>query len=789
MVGPLGGPFNPASRSFTLSNITSSGQSLSYSISGIPSWLQLGSASTGSISAGGSVTITVSVKTSVANGLPLGTQSGNITFTNTTNSAGNLTVPTSLIVSGNNDFFVNAIAIAQSGNHTCDPDVDPFPCVTAQTQGDNLSASIEPSEPNHAKVSGQKSVWWKWSAPTNGDMTIETCGSNFDTVLGIYTGTLVNALSEVISNDDDLITQENPDGCIPQSSISFTARTGITYYIAVDGFNGATGNITLSWNFTSDSTPTPNISVLPTSDITFTGASTGPFSPSSTSYSITNVGSGNQPITITTPPWLTASTTGFTLAPGNTVSVSFSVNSQAGVMPPGVYSGIIDFGLTARAAVLNLTSGVLTNDNYQNALRVANGSQTIAWNNNLASKQTGEPSHAGNVGGKSVWWKLSAIGNGNLAINTEGSTFDTTLAVYTGNSVSQLTTIQSNDDSGVGLTSSLTIPVVSGTTYYIAVDGYNADSGSVQLNITSDKPAKNDFNADGKADILWRNSVSGDNYLYFMNGAALINHGAINTVSDLNWKIAGTSDFNADGNSDILWRHAITGQNYLYMMSGTGIINHGPINTISDPGWKIAGTSDFNADGNSDILWRHAATGQNYLYMMNGAGIISHGPINTVSDPNWKIVGLGDFNGDEKSDILWRHSTLGYNLIYLMDGTTISSTGFVNIVDDLNWKIEGVADFDNNGTADIFWRHALSGLNVIYLMNGTSIINTTVVNVVSDLNWKVAGLNDLNGDGTSDILWRHAITGLNFTYLINNASISSSGSINVVDPVWKVISD
>ena len=762
IVGAQGGPFNPTLKSYTLSNITSSGQSLNYSVSENASWLQVSGAS-GSIPAGGSGTVSVSVS-SAANNLSLGTYSATITFTNNTNNAGNLTVTVSLIVSGDNNFFANAIPIGQSGQRT------------GTLPANNSSASVESGEPNHAKKDGNKSLWWKWSAPSNGDITIETCGSNFDTVLGIYTGTQVNALSEVTSNDDS---------CGTQSSVSFSARAGITYYIAVDGFNGASGSITLSWNFTSDSTPSPNISVLPASDVTFTGSSSGPFSPGSKSYSVTNVGSGVQTITVSTPSWLSASTQNFTLAPGNSQSISFSVNSSTASIPAGVYSGLIDFGFTARAVILNLTSGTLTNDNFQNAISISGNTQSIAWNTNSASKQTGEPSHAGNSGGKSVWWKWTANKSDLLIIDTEGSTFDTTLGVYTGNNVSLLTEVASDDDSGTSLLSRLAIPTTAGTTYYIAVDGYNGDSGSLQLNLLQIK-SNNDLNGDGKSDILWRHASSGNNHLYAMNGRTITSTIGINTEPDLQWKIVGTGDFNGDGKSDILWRHAITGTNWLYLMNGSSIIASSQINTEPDTNWKVAATGDFNGDGKADILWRHALTGDNWLYFMNGATIVTRSQLNTISDLNWSVAGTGDFNGDDKDDILWRNHQNGRIWMYLLNGTTIETSAHVAFTGQ-DWEIQGTGDFNGDGKEDILWRNNIHGRVWAYLMNGAAITTSNHL-AFSDLDWDIQTTGDYNGDGKTDVLWRNNISGLNWMYLLNGLNIIDNNSVDIVpDLNWKVV--
>jgi len=61
------------------------------------------------------------------------------------------------------------------------------------------------------------------------------------------------------------------------------------------------------------------------------------------------------------------------------------------------------------------------------------------------------------------------------------------MAVYTGNAVSNLTRVAADDDSGGNKASRVSFQAQAGTTYHIAVDGYNTSglsiaSGKVELN-------------------------------------------------------------------------------------------------------------------------------------------------------------------------------------------------------------------------------------------------------------------------------------------------------------------
>lgn len=109
---------------------------------------------------------------------------------------------------------------------------------SASATGNNTGADKEAGEPNHAQAGGA-SVWWSWTATSNSRVTISTGGSNFDTLLGVYTGSDVASLTTIATNDDR--GRRNLT-----SRVRFRPTAGVTYQIAVDGFNGAAGDITLS---------------------------------------------------------------------------------------------------------------------------------------------------------------------------------------------------------------------------------------------------------------------------------------------------------------------------------------------------------------------------------------------------------------------------------------------------------------------------------------------------------------------------------------------------------------
>ncbi|MDO9041560.1 MAG: FG-GAP-like repeat-containing protein [Desulfocapsaceae bacterium] len=200
---------------------------------------------------------------------------------------------------------------------------------------------------------------------------------------------------------------------------------------------------------------------------------------------------------------------------------------------------------------------------------------------------------------------------------------------------------------------------------------------------------RGDFNGDSKPDILWRNTLTGANKVWYMDGNIRLGQVPIlPIVADQKWKIVGTGDFNGDGKSDILWRNSTTGQNKVWYMNKIIYSGSGSIATVPGSAWIIAGTGDFNGDGKSDILWKNTSTGAVLVWYMNGVTFVGSGTTTSETDKNWKIVGVGDFNNDVKPDILWRNSVSGANRVWYMDGMVkLGEAPLLPTITDLNWTI------------------------------------------------------------------------------------------------------
>ena len=370
--------------------------------------------------------------------------------------------------------------------------------------GLNVGTSKEPGEPNHAGDAGGRSVWYRWTAPATGRYHLDTLGSSFDTLLAIYTGSTVSGLTVVASNDDAGSTS---------SAVGFSATAGTTYSIAVDGYAGATGAFMLSWfnnwndNFadalvlngaTGDVSGSNAGATKQTSEPSHAGYVGGASvwyrwtAPASGTVTFDTEGSGIDSLMAV----YTGSAVG-SLSPvasnddldydGGIYTSGVSFNASAGVIYRIAVDGFRGTGSASQGFVMltwnqpGSPGSAPANDNFGAAQALPSAIGTLSGSNRLATKETGEPTHAGTTGGQSVWYRWTAPADGQVTIDTTGSDFDTVLAVYTGSAVNSLTGLTSNDDaSGASRASQVTFAATAGTTYRIAVDGYRTRSGTVR---------------------------------------------------------------------------------------------------------------------------------------------------------------------------------------------------------------------------------------------------------------------------------------------------------------------
>lgn len=391
-----------------------------------------------------------------------------------------------------NDHFENATPISPV-----------FPAVA----GLNIGATREPGEPAHSNTGQGHSVWWTWTAPREGPVTMSTARSQFDTLLAVYTGTDVADLTLVAENDD--ISPGNR-----QSEVTFQAIAGTTYRIAVDGYDNQAGIIALTVSLGASLPAAPRIQQAPFDQTRFSGGAGG-----GADVRFRVVATGSQPLSYQ---WRRE---GVDLAgeTGEVLTVVAATSDDAGRYQVIVRNA---FGSVTNSGAFLTFLAVPFNDDFASRIRINGSVSTVSGSILGATKQAGEPQHGGKVGGRSVWWNWIAPEDGPVEIHTLGSSFDTLLAVYQGPDPDNLTLIEENNDlqSGSTYSSRVLFSAVAGEEYQIAVDGVktNTTDGSVVLTVRQRAAV---------AEVTLLNNITDDAQWNSGAGASFADAGVLNGFS------------------------------------------------------------------------------------------------------------------------------------------------------------------------------------------------------------------------------------------------------------------
>jgi hypothetical protein len=363
------------------------------------------------------------------------------------------------------------------------------PAAGGVAKGTNTSGVFESGEPAPGNIPGGSPIWMNWTPASSGVATISTAGSGLDTLLAIYTGTNLNNLTLVASDDDSA-------GFLC-SAASFNAMAGTNYLIQVDGFYGARGNLVVSWSLAPTTNQLPVILTPPHSQTVGLGA------PATLSVS-----------TPALPPlnfqWFQ---NGIAISNATSPELDFPAVSNASV---GVYSVtvtdpnsllsvtpmpvLLEINIPALGATANTnaraedkflsatdTSRVGTADPYDPSI-VTGYTGTQIFSTFGSSSDPNEPEHCGLPTCQTYWNGYLATNTGTLTISDAGTAFNAVLAVYTGPNTSYLTLIPVACSSGHSPgQESVTFDVIQGTNYWVVLGGVpladnSCPTGNTQIN-------------------------------------------------------------------------------------------------------------------------------------------------------------------------------------------------------------------------------------------------------------------------------------------------------------------
>jgi hypothetical protein len=254
----------------------------------------------------------------------------------------------------------------------------------------------------------------------------------------------------------------------------------------------------------------------------------------------------------------------------------------------------------------------------------------------------------------------------------------------------------------------------------------------------------------GDTNIFWQNQATGEIKMWFMNGITKESEELITTLP-LQWKVTGVADLNHDGKPDMIIHNQTTGDYYLYYLNGSAIVGGQAAGKVSGNAWNIGAIADLNNDVDQDFLWQNQSEGKGYIWLLgfdDWHGLIvksgqefTENNTTAATTSDWNIVGTGDFTQDGYQEIVLQNPTNSSISFWFLNGTTqVQTETLLTGKGDANWKVVGVSDFNKDGKPDLLWRNQSAGDNEVWFMNGTTKTGSSSIDNVADSTWEIVGI-------------------------------------------------
>ncbi len=400
-----------------------------------------------------------------------------------------------------NDNLENATAISPLPYHHTQ-------ATLGATRQMDVEAAIEEAVASCSTGFDSTSIWYQYTPSKDEALVVDTIGSDYDTVVSVWTGT-THPLEEVACHND--IAEDQL-----QSQLLFSLTANVTYYINVNG--GDEENHTLVLNAQAVALPGNDnleqavvISALPFTQTQTTFGATTEYSETGTRMCMGTDSTVWYQYTPTTDQQVMFDTL------GSDYPIVFSVWTGAGYHPlqeagcshskPDVVSEpfILDLnanwtyfisvgGVKSAAGNLVFHAQVVTSpaqDSLDNLLKIDKIPYRQAYSTLGATQSLEETMSRCGGNGAGVWYEYTPTQDQALELNTFGSDYDTVLSVFTGVAPS-LTELACNDNRGDILQSQVSLKLTAGMTYYVNLSSQTNRGGNLVFNVNKITSPTND---------------------------------------------------------------------------------------------------------------------------------------------------------------------------------------------------------------------------------------------------------------------------------------------------------
>ena len=364
--------------------------------------------------------------------------------------------------------LISHLCAAQVANDFCENAI-PIICGSTTT-GTTTDAQLDPATDCVTEISAP-GVWYSFTG-VEGTVVLSTCSApGYDTKINVYTGECDDP--QCITGNDD-----GPFGCFPGSEVILEASANVTYLVLVQGYDGETGDFTLTMTCAT---------CTPPADLFATAADTQCL----VYWTSEHVGAGFI---------IEYGDPGFTPGSGTIITGTIGVDG-----PPATISGLLpdtgyDVYLTedcgggdlsprrGPVAFTTLAEPLAVNALCSGALPIGCG-QSLSGNTEESLFIPGPACGSAYTEAPGLWYTFIGDGSEVTLSTCDQAAFDTKITAYSGTCSNPICAGGNDDALGCdGNTSALTFITEAGVEYRIIVHGYDGETGTFTLSMTCGAP-------------------------------------------------------------------------------------------------------------------------------------------------------------------------------------------------------------------------------------------------------------------------------------------------------------
>jgi len=198
-----------------------------------------------------------------------------------------------------------------------------------------------------------------------------------------------------------------------------------------------------------------------------------------------------------------------------------------------------------------------------------------------------------------------------------------------------------------------------------------------------------DFDADGDADILLRNTITGYYRLFTVEDGTITGSVTLATLwRNPLWQYAGAGDFDNDGDADILLRNSDTGDYRLFTVQDSTITGSNGFNLWKALTWSLQGIADYDNDGDTDVLLRDI-NGYWQIFEVQDGQVTSSQVLYAWRNTEWETQSaVHDLDGDGDADLLLRSNNTGLWRSFTIEDLSITTNIRPLIWANQDWQLQ-----------------------------------------------------------------------------------------------------